>query len=333
MENKNNNSSKALEKKAAMVIYRFPNKQKIHFLKGEAQLVTSFDEVEKGFVIQSFDNKTKYVITKAKTSLEFEKLRSSSITNSNQTQFADFVTKIKKAIANKSLEKVVAARVFAQKKPTDFHPLDFFKKALSYKEAFVSFVFIEGEACWIGATPELLLKTTDKNIETYSLAGTLRERLDFSSKEIEEQDIVTRYITSLLATLPALKKAVLQSKIIANGSLNHLLTIIKARKKKKIHWSSLANKLHPTPAVGGFEKEKAIQFIHQHEQLDRRFFSGFLGEIIKGNAKLYVNLRCVEITQSQLLFYAGCGITADSDIKKEWQETNHKMDVLRKFLK
>lgn len=333
MENKNNNIPKALEKKAAMVIYRFPNKQKIYFLKGEAQLVTTFEDIDDGFVVQSFDNKKKFVITKAKIDLDFENLRSTSIANSTQSQFADFVTKIKKAITDKTLEKVVAARVYAQKKPTIFHPLDFFKQVLSYKEAFVSFVFIEGEACWIGATPELLLKTTDKNIETYSLAGTLRERLDFSAKEIEEQDIVTRYITSLLATLPSLKKSTLQSKIIANGSLNHLLTIIKARKKKKIHWSSLANKLHPTPAVGGFEKEKAIQFIHQNEQFERRFFSGFLGEIKKGNAKLFVNLRCVEITQSQLLFYAGCGITADSDIKKEWQETNHKMDVLRKFLK
>jgi isochorismate synthase len=333
MENKNHNSSKKNAKKPAMVVYRFPHKDKIYFLKGEAEVVASFDEIDNGFVLQSFDNKKKYVVTKAKNNIDFEKLKTKKTTSTSQQHFYSLITKIKADIKSNKLSKVVAARVFAQSKPDHFHPLDLFKKALCYKEAFVSLVFIEDEACWIGATPELFLKSSPKNIETYSLAGTLRDRLDFSAKEIDEQDIVTRFITQALSSLPSLKTSTLQSKILANGSLNHLLTIIKAKKKKKLHWSLIAQKLHPTPAVGGFEKETAQQFILQNEKLDRRLFSGFLGEIKNGNAKLFVNLRCMEVTQSQLLYYAGCGITADSNAKNEWQETNQKMDIIRKLLK
>ena len=38
--------------------------------------------------------------------------------------------------------------------------------------------------------------------------------------------------------------------------------------------------------------------------------------------------RCLQITNSSLLFYAGAGITEDSDPEKEWQETEMKANTL-----
>jgi isochorismate synthase len=45
-----------------------------------------------------------------------------------------------------------------------------------------------------------------------------------------------------------------------------------------------------------------------------------------------VNLRTVEIKGNRAIFYAGCGITEDSDPEKEWQETQMKCQTLQRIL-
>jgi isochorismate synthase EntC len=41
----------------------------------------------------------------------------------------------------------------------------------------------------------------------------------------------------------------------------------------------------------------------------------------------------MEVTQKNLIFYAGCGITKDSKPLSEWEETNHKINVMFSLLK
>jgi isochorismate synthase len=45
-----------------------------------------------------------------------------------------------------------------------------------------------------------------------------------------------------------------------------------------------------------------------------------------------VNLRTVEINGTKAIFYAGCGITEDSDPEKEWLETQMKCQTLQRVL-
>ncbi len=320
------------KKKNAIVLYRFPNKKKINVVSGEAIAVSDLSAIDNGFIISSFDGKKQYVILDEKGNIDLQLLPSGKEESTKEQDFKQYVEKIKRGIKLNKFSKVVAARTYTITKPKDFHPITFFEKALHYTQAFVCLVFIENELCWCCASPELLLQTTKAEIETYSLAGTLKDTIDFSDKEKEEQAIVTRSIADTLASFKELKKVSFKTKVIANGTLNHLLTHIQAKKKRKLHWHKMALALHPTPAVGGFPKQPAIDFIKENEHFDRSFYSGFLGEIKNGNAKLYVNLRCMEATKSQLIFYAGCGITAGSDPKKEWMETNHKIDILKSLL-
>jgi anthranilate/para-aminobenzoate synthase component I len=38
------------------------------------------------------------------------------------------------------------------------------------------------------------------------------------------------------------------------------------------------------------------------------------------------------VTDGQLIFYAGCGVTADSNTEKEWVESERKIDVLKSLV-
>ena len=91
--------------------------------------------------------------------------------------------------------------------------------------------------------------------------------------------------------------------------------------------------LHPTPAVCGLPKEKAYQFILDHEDHERRYYSGFIGMLNPdGKTDLYVNLRCMNITSEALTLYAGGGLLASSELEDEWQETEKKMRTMKNLI-
>jgi isochorismate synthase len=68
--------------------------------------------------------------------------------------------------------------------------------------------------------------------------------------------------------------------------------------------------LHPTPAVCGLPKQEAKDFILENEGYDRKYYTGFLGELNKEafnketlKSDLYVNLRCMKIKDNQAHLY------------------------------
>lgn len=46
------------------------------------------------------------------------------------------------------------------------------------------------------------------------------------------------------------------------------------------------------------------------------------------SVRLFVNLRCMELTPDRYILYAGGGITAKSVPEEEWEETNNKAKTL-----
>jgi isochorismate synthase len=105
-----------------------------------------------------------------------------------------------------------------------------------------------------------------------------------------------------------------------------------------INFSQLAtvmlDLLHPTSAVCGMPKVPATEFILKNEGYDRDFFSGFLGPVNIQSSEgqieshIFVNLRTMKIEKNIATLYAGCGITADSNAEKEWNETEMKTQTL-----
>jgi isochorismate synthase len=73
-------------------------------------------------------------------------------------------------------------------------------------------------------------------------------------------------------------------------------------------------------------KVEALDFILANEKHDRGYYTGFLGPInIEGKSQVFVNLRCLQLFDSQFVLYSGAGITASSVAEKEWDETDNKM--------
>ncbi|RZJ26337.1 MAG: isochorismate synthase, partial [Flavobacterium sp.] len=217
-----------------------------------------------------------------------------------------------------------------------------FKKLIAlYPTAFRYLWFHRETGIWMGATPEQLIKANDKQFNTVALAGTQafsgNEQVEWQQKEIAEQQFVTDFISeSLMSSASGMTFS--DSYTAKAGNLLHIKTDIQGTLNTDASLEEVLKVLHPTPAVCGFPKADAKEFITANEGYDREFYSGFLGELNKDFAndkkasELYVNLRCMKIDDNNAHLFIGCGITKDSIPENEFTETVNKSLTMKKVL-
>jgi isochorismate synthase len=100
---------------------------------------------------------------------------------------------------NNEFKKIVLSRVIHWKN-TRFNELNhFITLCKNNPTAFNYLVYIPNTLCWLGASPELLIQYKNQKLSTVSLAGTKKKNESWTSKEWEEQQIVTDYIVAIFA--------------------------------------------------------------------------------------------------------------------------------------
>ena len=154
----------------------------------------------------------------------------------------------------------------------------------------------------------------------------------WEKKEIQEQDYVSQFILDILKANIQEDPKVEGPVNFKTGDLYHLKSdiSIKANFNESL---ALINKLHPTPAVSGLPQEKAISYLSSAEGYDREYYSGYLGTSDSyGKMNYFVNLRCTQVFKEYFEFYAGAGITEDSDPVQEYVETSRKISALKKLV-
>jgi isochorismate synthase len=264
----------------------------------------------------------------------------------NEMCFAEMVSNAITAIENGEVQKVVLSRTKNITLPDTFEVIEAFHKlCVAYPNAFVSLVYLPEFQCfWLGATPEtLVIMDKDGKFRTMSLAGTQSAvgandenlsvgEIRWSHKEIEEQALVSRYIIECFKKIRLREYQESGPKTVQAGNLMHLRTdyVVDTQVLDFPQLGTvMLELLHPTSAVCGMPKASALRIIAEQELHDREFYSGFLGPVnIREESHLFVNLRTMKIVGKEATFYAGCGITEDSNPVKEWYETEMKIETL-----
>lgn len=240
--------------------------------------------------------------------------------------------------ASGELEKIVLAR----QSRFDFEtPPGIWQLMASLKDVSPSqFVFgiqpEEGTA-FIGASPERLFRRIDNTIECEALAGTrprgrtdeedtaLGEQLLGSEKDRREHGYVLDTIMNTIATLCDGDIVEDQISLLKLPRVQHLMARFKGELTKGLTDSDILEALHPTPAVGGLPRDKAIRHISVLEQFDRGWYAGPVGWIGARSTEFAVGIRSGLIADSSLSLYSGAGIVKGSDAESEWQEIENKM--------
>lgn len=278
-----------------------------------------------------------HTLSQATASNGAQALPAESLYESSKQEFEDQVRAMQAEIAKGNITKAVLSRIQLQhRKPTEEITAIFCSLADAYPDAFVYLFNIPEVGCWMGASPEPLLTVVDNIAETISLAGTQSmdnrrmSQVTWQGKELKEQGIVTSYIEDVLNNFGINEYRKEGPSTHRAGNLVHLKTSFQlnaAQLNNRI--GLLVEALQPTPSVCGLPKAAARAIVEKVEPHNRQFYTGFIGPVnFNEKTLLYVNLRCMKITENAFAFFIGAGITAESVPEREWEETSQKMMTL-----
>jgi isochorismate synthase len=239
------------------------------------------------------------------------------------------------------LEKVVLAREVQVHAPSDHEPGAVLGALRDAFPACYVFAVGRGEATFLGATPELLVRRDGERASTVALAGSTRRSADpavddhlgeallRSDKDREEQAIVTRRIAQALHPHAVWVTHAPEPVVVRIANIQHLATPIRAQLSAPLGAMALAALLHPTPAVGGEPFAVAAPLIPQLEGFDRGWYAGPVGWTdANGDGELCVALRCALLRGAIAHCYAGVGVVRDSVPAAELAETEVKLQAL-----
>lgn len=199
------------------------------------------------------------------------------------------------------------------------------------------FAVARGDRCFLGATPERLLRIHAGHVSTSAVAGSAPrgstpdedrqygEALLRSPKERFEHAVVVDVIREVISeacdeiTQPA------SPTLLKVANIQHLVTPLAGHLREPLSVLDLAGRLHPTPAVGGFPRDRALRWMHDHEELERGWYAGPVGWVNReGDGEFAVAIRSALLRGSEALLFAGCGIVAESDPDEEYAESSLK---------
>lgn len=256
------------------------------------------------------------------------------------------VTKARQHISEGHYRKIVIARdlkLRTKNKVSSTKLVHFLRK--EYPSCYTFMYQLNGDATFLGSTPEKLLSLHSQYIKTEALAGSiprgntatqdaiLEKKLQESSKNREEHAYVLDAIKDKLSMLSDSLEYAPEPVIKKYANVQHLCTPVAASLRNNMNPVDIMEQLHPTPAVGGYPELDAMQKIQELEQIERGWYAGPVGWFNSNRrAEFSVAIRSGLIRRNHVQFFSGCGIVEDSNPEAEWEETRIKFIPMQKAL-
>ena len=257
-------------------------------------------------------------------------------TSDDKADWNRLMNAIANGINSGEISKVVSSREVEFTSETPYNVASILANLVDNNPNCFIFGYEKDGRTFVGASPEILVRHRGSEILSYALAGTApkdgpnawtEEQLLTNTKNIIEHNIVRdRIVNTMKQITPDV--TVGETGIMELSHLYHLRTIITAKDSTKslVEWAKL---LHPTPALGGEPREKALALLQEYESHERGMYAapfGFMKDM--GDGIVVVAIRSALIMDNVLYAYAGCGVVADSDSDEEYAETNNKMRTI-----
>jgi menaquinone-specific isochorismate synthase len=213
--------------------------------------------------------------------------------------------------------------------------------------------------CWtfavdglLGATPELLLRRTGRELSARVLAGTaprgagadderLAAALLGSAKDRAEHALAVDSLVGALQPYCTSLTAPAEPELLTLANVRHLATDVRGTQRRtgprgRAGLLELIGAVHPTAAVGGTPTDRAIALIDELEGMDRGRYAGPVGWVdANGDGEFGLALRCAAISPADpctARLFAGCGIVAGSEPAAELAETQAKFAAFQAAL-
>ena len=251
------------------------------------------------------------------------------------------VARLAGAVGRGRLDKAVLSRSVTLEAASEIDLTGVMRRLETSAPESTVFAFSRGPRTFVGATPERLVSLQGRELRTVAMAGSaprsadptedeaLAEQLLASDKEREEHAVVVDMLRGSLAPVAQELTIGRTPEVARFRHVQHLVTPVSGRLSDDADVLTLVERLHPTPAVGGTPKDLALELISEEEPHERGWYAGPVGWIDRhGDGEFVVALRSGVIHGATATLFAGCGIVADSDPEREWDESSAKLQAL-----
>ncbi len=199
----------------------------------------------------------------------------------------------------------------------------------------------------IGSSPEILVRAEGKRVETRPIAGTrrrgkteeedlmLEEELKRDEKELAEHIMLVDLGRNDLGRVCEYGSVQVYDLMVVErySHVMHLVSGVKGRLKDGADMFSLFKACFPAGTVSGAPKVRAMEIITELEEKERGPYAGAVGYFgFNHTMDFCITIRTFFQKGGRLYLQAGAGIVADSNPKKEYEETINKAKALEKAL-
>nr|AIF05161.1 Anthranilate synthase (trpE) [uncultured marine thaumarchaeote KM3_17_G07] len=272
----------------------------------------------------------------------FDDFKMSKIsTNLDKDEFSKIVESAKKYIYDGDVFQVVLSRKFSFEAHGDY--LKVYQKLRSLNPSPYLYHLKMGKKITIGSSPEMLLRVTNDQVETFPIAGTrkisddkpknekLRQELVSDEKELAEHTMlvdlgrndigkVCDYGTVRVNKLMDVKQF---------SHVQHMVTHVVGKLNKNHDMYDAFKAVFPAGTVSGAPKVRAMEIIDELEPESRGPYAGAVGYFsFNGCCDFAIAIRSIFADNESGFVQAGAGIVFDSIPDNELKETEHKANAM-----
>ncbi|EIW17082.1 MULTISPECIES: anthranilate synthase component I [Pelosinus] len=255
------------------------------------------------------------------------------------------VEKAKEYIAAGDIFQVVLSKPFYLK--TAKTPFNLYRRLRQVNPSPYMFFINVGNRQIVGASPEMLVKLEGGHVFTCPIAGTRprgknQEEDEKLAAELiaDEKERAEHYMLVDLGrndvgrvSMPGTVKVKRMLEVEKFSHVMHLVSEVSGVLNPKYTPMDVLAACFPAGTLSGAPKVRAMEIIHELEQLPRGPYGGAVGYFdFRNNMDTCITIRTMVIDGDRVGIQTGAGIVADSVPEMEYQEILNKAKVLFKVI-
>jgi anthranilate synthase component 1 len=259
--------------------------------------------------------------------------------------YLEMVEKAKEYIAAGDIFQVVLSKPFKRKLTKT--PFDLYRRLRQVNPSPYMFYINIGHRQIVGASPEMLVKVEGGKVFTCPIAGTrprgknqnedeaLAAELLADEKERAEHCMLVDLGRNDVGrvSIPGTVRVNRMLEVEKFSHVMHLVSEVSGTLDPKYTPIDVLAACFPAGTLSGAPKVRAMEIIHELEQLSRGPYGGAVGYFdFRNNMDTCITIRTMVIDGEQVGIQTGAGIVADSVPEMEYQEILNKAKVLFKVI-
>ncbi len=265
--------------------------------------------------------------------------------NFTEAEFKKVVLRAKEHIKKGDIFQVVLSQSF--KTPIHSEPFAIYRALRSINPSPYMFYLNCGDFQLVGSSPEVHVRCEEGKVLLRPIAGTRRrginEKKDLAlekelladTKERAEHLMLVDLGRNDLGRVCQYKSVrVPEFMVIERYShVMHIVSLVEGLLRKGKTVFDLLRATFPAGTISGSPKVRAMEIIDTLENQKRGFYSGVVGYFsFSGNLDSCITIRTILVKEGMAYVQAGAGVVADSNPKKEYEETLNKARALLKAI-